>query len=58
MQHFIISTEDVHRQITYLNMNKSEGADEIHPKFLASFAFYLATCGVKLGGYLLDPFCS
>ncbi len=31
MQHFIISAEDVHWQLTHLNTNKSEGADEIHP---------------------------
>ncbi len=31
MQHFIIHVEEVHRQKTHLNTNKSEGADEIHP---------------------------
>ncbi len=43
MQHFIISAEDVHWQLTHLNTNKSEGADEIHPKILASLASFLAT---------------
>ncbi len=35
MLHFIISAEDVHRQLTHLNTNKRECADEIHPKLLA-----------------------
>ncbi len=43
MQHSITSAEDVHRQLTHLNTNKSEGADEIHPKIIASPAFFLAT---------------
>ncbi len=43
MQHFIISAEEVHRQLTHLNTNKNGGADEVHPKILASLAFYLAT---------------
>ncbi len=48
MQHFIISAEDVHWQLTHLNTNKSEGADEIHPKILASLASFLATPLAKL----------
>ncbi len=47
-QHFIISAEDVHWQWTHLNTNKSEGADEIHPKILASLASFLATPLAKL----------
>lgn len=43
MQHFWISTERVHRQLARLNTNKSEGADEIHPKILASLVRFLAT---------------
>ncbi len=41
MQHFIMSAEDVHWQLTHWNMNKSEGANEIHPKILASLASIL-----------------
>ncbi len=48
MRHLIISAEDVHRQLTYLNTNKSEGAGEIHPKILASLAFFLAMPLAKL----------
>ncbi len=48
MQHFIIATESVH-----LNTNKSEGADEIHPKILTSLAFLLATPLANL--YSLAP---
>ncbi len=48
MQYFIISAEDVHWQLTHLNKNKSEGADAIHPKILASIASFLATPLAKL----------
>ncbi len=40
MQQFMISTEDVRWQLTRLNTNKSEGADKIHPKILASLASF------------------
>ncbi len=43
MQHFIMSAEDVHCQLTHLTTNKSEGTDELHPKILASLAPLLAT---------------
>ncbi len=42
MQHFIISAEDVNWQVTHLNTNRSEGADEIHPKIIACLASFLA----------------
>ncbi len=48
MQHSIISAEDVHWKLTHLNTNKSEGADKIHPKILASF--------IILGGTYLESF--
>ncbi len=32
-QHFIISAKIMHGQLTHLDRNKSEGADEIHQKF-------------------------
>ncbi len=32
-RHFIISAKPMHGQLTHLDTNKSEGADEIHPKF-------------------------
>ncbi len=48
MQHFITSAEDVHWQLNHLNTNKSEGADEIHPKLLVSLASFLATPLAKL----------
>ncbi len=35
-------------QLTHLNTNKSEGADEINPKILASLASFLATQLAKL----------
>ncbi len=41
-QHFIISAEDVYWQLTHLNTHKSEGADGIHPKTLATLATPLA----------------
>ncbi len=42
-QHFIIPAEDVHNQLTNLNTNKSESADEIHPIILANLIYHLAT---------------
>ncbi len=48
MQHFIISAEDMHWQLTHLSTNKSEGADEIHPKILVSLASFPATPLAKL----------
>ncbi len=48
MQHFTISAEDVHRQLINLNLRKSEGADEIHPKILTSLARYMAANLAKL----------
>ncbi len=48
MQHFTISAEGVHQQLINLNPSKSEGADKIHPKILASIACYLPAPLVKL----------
>ncbi len=48
MQQVIISAADVHWQLTHLNSNKSEGANEIHPIALASLAPFLATPSAKL----------
>ncbi len=36
--HFLISAKEMRRQLPHLDTNKSEGADEIHPKILASLA--------------------
>ncbi len=43
MKHFIISAEDGHWLLSLLNTNKSEGADEIHPKIITSLVSFLAT---------------
>ncbi len=53
IQHFINSAEDVHSLLFHLNKNKSEGADEIHPKILASLAFFFATSLAKFYNNLL-----
>ncbi len=43
MQHSMISAEEVHKQFTHLNTNKSEGADEIHPIILANLPYNTVT---------------
>ncbi len=48
MPQFIISAEEGLRQLTHLNLNKSEGTDEINPKNLAILACHLATPLAKL----------
>ncbi len=37
-QHFLISANEMHGQLTHLDTNKSEGADEINPNIFASLA--------------------
>ncbi len=54
MQDFVISVEDVHRQLITLNPSKIEGADEIHPKILFSLACYLAAPLAKPFNNLLE----